>query len=47
MDILMNVEPVTSQNSVKALCRLHDTVEIGVRGLKALGVVSDLYGTLL
>ena len=47
VDILMNIEPVTSQNSVKALRRLHDTVEIGVRGLKALGIVSDLYGTLL
>ena len=43
----MNIEPVTSQNSVKALRRLHDTVEIGVCGLKALGVASDSYGTLL
>ena len=46
MDILLNLDPVVS-TSVKALRHLHDHVESHVRGLKALGVNSETYGSLL
>ena len=46
MDILLNLDPVVS-TSVKALRHLHDHVESHVRGLKALGVNSKTYGSLL
>ena len=47
MDILMNIEPVTSSRDLKALRKLHDLVESHVRSLKALGVEADTYGSLL
>ena len=47
MDILLNVEPVASSNNIKALHHLCDLVESHIRGLKALGVTSDSYGSLL
>lgn len=47
MDILMNIEPVTSSRDLKAVRRLHDLVESHVRSLKALGVAADTYGSLL
>ena len=47
MDILMNIEPVTSSRDLKALRKLHDVVESNVRGLSALGVDSASYGSLL
>ena len=47
MDILPNVEPVTSNYNVRGLRQLYDTVESHVRGLQSLGVSSDSYGSLL
>ena len=47
MDILLNVEPVTSSQNVKALRRLYDIVESHIRSLKSVGVASDTYGSLL
>lgn len=47
MDILLAVESVTSQYNLKALQHLYDTVETQVRGLRALGVSSNTYGSLL
>lgn len=47
MDILLNIEPVTSPNNVGALRRLHDRVESNVRALSTLGVAEESYGTLL
>ena len=47
MDALLNAEAVTSQHHLKSLRRLYDSMETHVRGLKALGVASDSYGSLL
>ena len=47
MDILLNVETVTSSNNLKGLRHLYDTVEAQVRGLKSLGVSAESYGSLL
>lgn len=47
MDTLLNMEPVTSVHNLKGLRRLHDDVESHVRSLKALGVTSESYGSLL
>ena len=47
MDILLNLEPVTSQHDLRKLRQLYDLVESQVRGLTALGVGSDSYGSLL
>ena len=47
MDVLLNVEPVTSPQNVKGLRHLYDLVESHVRSLKSLGVTSDSYGSLL
>jgi len=47
MDILRNAEAVTSQYHLKSLCHLYDLIESHVRSLKALGVTSDSYGSLL
>ena len=47
MDILLNVEPVTSSYNLRGLRQLYDTVESHVRGLQSLGVSSDSYGSLL
>lgn len=47
MDVLLNVDPVTSQYNLKGLHRLYDVVESQVRSLKSLGVSSDSYGNLL
>jgi hypothetical protein len=44
MDILMNVEQVTSHSNVKSLCQLYDVVE---SSLKSLGVTADSYGSLM
>ena len=41
------LEAVTSQNNLKALCRLHDQKESQVRGLRALGIPAESYGSLL
>ena len=45
MDILLNVEPVTSSYNLKSLRQLCDTIEFQVRGLKSLGVPADTYGS--
>ena len=47
MDVLLNVEPVTSQHNVKALRHLYDLLESQMRSLRSLGVTSDSYGNLL
>ena len=47
MEILLNVESVSSANQVAALCKLYDKIESNVRGLASLGVTSDSYGSLL
>ncbi|XP_011408081.1 PREDICTED: uncharacterized protein LOC105315219 [Amphimedon queenslandica] len=47
MDALLSVEAVTSQYNVKGLRRLYDQLETHIRGLKALGVDSESYGSLL
>ena len=47
MEILLNLEPVTSNHNLRGLRRLYDQIESHVRALKALGVTSDAYGTLL
>ena len=47
MEVLLNVEAITSQHNLKGLRRLYDSVEAQVRGLKALGVSSESYGSLL
>ena len=47
MDVLLNVDPVTSAQNVKGLRHLYDLVESHVRSLNSLGVTSDSYGNLL
>ena len=47
MDILINLNAVTAHNNIKALRQLYDSIETQVRGLKALGIESDSYGSLL
>ena len=47
MDALLKIDGVTSHQNVQGLRHLYDQVESHVRSLKALGVSSDSYGTLL
>ena len=47
MDILLSLEPVTSQHNLCGLRHLYNSVESQVRGLKSLGVEPSLYGSLL
>ena len=47
MDMLLNIEAVTSQHNVIGLRRMYDRVQSHIRGLRALGVSSDSYGSLL
>ena len=47
MDILLNVDPVTSSYNLKGLRQLYDKIESQVRGLKSIGVSADSYGSLL
>ena len=47
MEILMNIETVTSSRDLRALRKLHDHVESHVRSLSALGVDAATYGSLL
>ena len=39
MDVLLNIESVTSDSNLRALRQLYDTIESQVRGLKSLGVI--------
>ncbi len=47
MDILLNLEQVSSPHKLRELRHLFDIVEAQVRGLKSLGVDSTSYGSLL
>ena len=47
MDTLLALEMINSSQNLKGLRHLYDVVEAQVRGLKALGVSPDSYGTLL
>ena len=47
MDALLNLDPVEKSGSVERLRNLFDKVETQVRSLRALGVESTTYGTLL
>lgn len=47
MDDLINIAPVTANHDLRGLRQLYDLVEVHVRGLKALGVPSESYGSLL
>ena len=46
METLLNLEPVTTY-SVKCLRQLYDKVESHIRSLKALGISTESYGSLL
>ena len=47
MDILLNLDAVTSSYNLRGLRRLFDLVESNVRGLRSLGVPPESYGSLL
>ena len=47
MDTLLNLEPARSMGNIKAVGKVVDSVQTHVRGLKALGIDSKQYGTLL
>ena len=47
MEMILNIDPVTSTYNLKALRQLYNAVKSHVRGLKLLGVSSDSYGSLL
>ena len=47
MDALLVLQTVASHHDLKGLHRLYDTVESHVRGLRALGIDSELYGQML
>lgn len=47
MDVLLNLPITNSHHNIKGLGRLYDSVEVHVRGLRALGVTAVSYGGLL
>ena len=47
MEILLNLDTVTSHLNMRSLRKLHDTVESNFRSLKSLGVPRETYGGLL
>ena len=47
MEILMNLDTVSSHHNLRAVCHLFDVVEANIRGLRGLGVPSESYGGLL
>jgi len=47
MDIVLELESVSSADNIKVLRRLYDQVEFQVRNLKSLEVSRDSYGNLL
>ena len=47
MDILLNLEAVTSSHDLRALRRLYDLTESHVQSLKSLGVDPSSYGSML
>ena len=46
-DDLINMAPVYSNHDLRGMRQLYDLVEVHVRGLKALGVPSESYDSLL
>ena len=46
MEVLLNVEAVTSQYNLKELCQFYDLVESQVRGLSTLGDIAKSHGSL-
>ena len=47
MHALLRLAAVTSHHDVKGLRRLYDAIEANVRGLKALEVKAESYGSLM
>ena len=47
MEILMNLDTVSSHHNLRAVRHLFDVVEANIRGLRGLGVPSESYGGLL
>ena len=47
MNSLLHLTAVVSHHDLKGLRHLYDSVEANVRGLRALGVSADSYGSLL
>ncbi|GFY57317.1 uncharacterized protein TNIN_467551 [Trichonephila inaurata madagascariensis] len=47
MNKLLNLEPVRNSSNIRALRRLYDELEINIRSLESLNVVSGTYGQLL
>ena len=47
MDNLLKLKVVSSVNDVKGIRQLYDKTEIHIRGLQALGVEAQQYGSLL
>ena len=47
MNSLLQLPSVLSHHDLKGLRRLYDSVEANVRGLRALGISTDSYGSLL
>ena len=47
MDILLNLPSVSSENNLKGLRQLYDTVQSHIRSLKSMGVATESYGSLL
>ena len=47
METLLNMDVVTSDQDLRGLRRLYDGAESHIRSLKALGVDTDSYGTML
>ena len=47
MEVLLSVEAVTFDMSLRALRHLYDTIEAQVRGLKSMSVTCNEYGSLL
>ena len=47
MEVLLNIEPVTSSRNTKGLRHLYDKVETQVRCLRSLGVTPSSYGSVL
>ncbi|CAB4006889.1 E3 ubiquitin- ligase DZIP3, partial [Paramuricea clavata] len=47
MDIRLNLPSVNSENNLKGLRQLHDTVQSHIRSLKSMGVAPESYGSLL
>ena len=47
MEALLSIAAVSTHHDIKGLRKLHDSVAAHVRGLRALGVLSESYGGLL